>query len=156
MRILVADEFPGKHLELLRGLGLTVEYRPELKGPDLPEAARQASILVVRGTEVNERVFAQASSLSLVVRAGAGVNTIDVKAASARGVYVANCPGQNAIAVAELTFGLILAVDRKIPDAVNALREGKWQKKRFSAARGLYGRTLGIIGVGSIGTAVGL
>ena len=155
MRILVADEFPGKHLELLRGLGLTVEYRPELKGPDLPEAARQASILVVRGTEVNERVFAQASSLSLVVRAGAGVNTIDVKAASARGVYVANCPGQNAIAVAELTLGLILSVDRRIPDNVAALREGKWKKKKFSQARGLHGRAIGIVGAGNIGKAVG-
>src|SRR5713226_10719248 len=155
MRILVADEFPAKHLELLRGLGLTVDYRPELKAPDSPEAARQASILVVRSTEVNDPVFAQASCLSLVVRAGAGVNTIDVKAASARGVYVANCPGQNAIAVAELTLGLILSVDRRIPDNVAALREGKWQKKKFSAARGLYGRTIGIVGVGSIGTAVG-
>jgi D-3-phosphoglycerate dehydrogenase / 2-oxoglutarate reductase len=156
MRILVADEFPKAQLEALRGLGLTVDFQPQLKAEDLPVAARDASILIVRGTEVTEKVFAQASALSLVIRAGAGVNTIDVKAASAHGVYVANCPGQNAIAVAELTWGLILAVDRKIPDAVNALREGKWQKKRFSAARGLYGRTLGIIGVGSIGTAVGL
>lgn len=155
MRVLVADEFPKVHLETLRGLGLTVDFRPQLKGDDLPEAAREASILIVRSTEVNERVFAQASALSLVIRAGAGVNTIDVKAASARGVYVANCPGQNAIAVAELTWGLILAVDRRIPDGVSALREGKWQKKKFSAARGLYGRTLGIIGVGNIGTAVG-
>jgi D-3-phosphoglycerate dehydrogenase len=155
MRVLVADEFPKVHLEALRGLGLTVDFRPQLKGDDLPEAAREASILIVRGTEVNAGVFAQASALSLVIRAGAGVNTIDVKAASARGVYVANCPGQNAIAVAELTWGLILSVDRRIPDGVSALREGKWQKKKFSAARGLYGRTLGIIGVGNIGTAVG-
>ncbi len=155
MRILVADQFPKKHLERLRGLGLTVEYRPELKAQELPGAARQASILVVRGTEVDERVFAQATSLSLVVRAGAGVNTIDVKAASARGVYVANCPGQNAIAVAELTWGLILAIDRRIADNVAALREGRWNKKQFSEARGLYGRTIGIVGVGSIGNAVG-
>src|SRR5258708_23235101 len=156
MRVLVADEFPKAQLDALRGLGRTGDFQPQLKADDLPVAARDASILIVRGTEVTEKVFAQASALSLVIRAGAGVNTIDVKAASAHGVYVANCPGQNAIAVAELTWGLILAVDRKIPDAVNALREGKWQKKRFSAARGLYGRTLGIIGVGSIGTAVGL
>ncbi len=155
MQILVADQFPKKHLESLRGLGLTVDYRPELKAADLPEAARQASILVVRGTEVDERVFGHASCLSLVVRAGAGVNTIDVKAASARGVYVANCPGQNAIAVAELTLGLILALDRRIPDNVAALREGRWNKKKFSEARGLHGRTLGILGAGSIGRAVG-
>jgi D-3-phosphoglycerate dehydrogenase len=155
MRVLVADQFPQKNLEALRGLGLSVEYRPELKGSDLPEAARAVSILVVRSTEVNDRVFAQASALSLVIRAGAGVNNIDVQAASARGVYVANCPGQNAIAVAELTWGLILAADRRIPDNVLALREGKWQKKKFSDARGLYGRTIGIVGLGNIGSAVG-
>lgn len=155
MQILIADQFPKKHLDRLRSLGLAVEYRPELKAPALPEAARQASILVVRSTEVDERVFAQASCLSLVVRAGAGVNTIDVKAASGRGVYVANCPGQNAIAVAELTCGLILALDRRIPDNVASLREGKWNKKKFSEARGLYGRTLGLLGVGNIGRAVG-
>src|SRR6266851_321660 len=155
MRVLVADEFPKVHLETLRGLGLTVDFQPQLKAEDLPVAAREASILIVRSTEANERVFAQASAFSLVIRAGAGVNTIDVKAASAHGVYVANCPGQNAIAVAELTWGLILSVDRRIPDGGSALREGKWQKKKFSAARGLYGRTLGIIGVGNIGTAVG-
>jgi len=155
MRILVADQFPKKQLESLRGLGLTVEYRPELKTEDLPEAARHASILVVRSTEVDEKAFAQASSLSLVVRAGAGVNTIDVKAASIRGVYVANCPGQNAVAVAELTWALILAVDRRIPDNVSALRQGKWNKKEFSQARGLEGRTIGVVGAGNIGRAVG-
>jgi hypothetical protein len=82
------------------------------------------------------------------------VNTIDVKAASARGVYVANCPGPNAIAVAELTRGLILAVDRHIPDNVAALCEGKWKKKKLSEARGLYGRAIGIVGVGTIGASL--
>lgn len=154
MRILVADEFPKAHLEALRGLGLTVDFRPGLKGDTLAEAARDASILVVRSTEVPARVFEVASGLSLVVRAGAGVNTIDVKAASARGVFVANCPGQNAVAVAELAFGLMLSVDRRIPDNVSALRQGIWNKKLFSKARGLYGRTLGVVGLGAIGTAV--
>ncbi len=154
MRILVADEFPKEHLESLRGLGLSVDFQPGLKGEALVEAARGASILVVRSTEVPAKVFEQATGLSLVVRAGAGVNTIDVKAASARGVFVANCPGQNAIAVAELAFGLMLSVDRHIPDNVAALRQGVWNKKRFSQARGLYGRTLGIIGLGAIGTAM--
>ncbi|MFL5345458.1 MAG: 3-phosphoglycerate dehydrogenase family protein [Hyalangium sp.] len=154
MRILVADEFPKVHLESLRGLGLTVDFRPGLKGDALAEAATDVSILVVRSTEVPAKVFEVARGLSLVIRAGAGVNTIDVKAASAHGVFVANCPGQNAIAVAELTFGLMLAVDRRIPDNVAALRQGVWNKKRFSQARGLYGRTLGLVGLGAIGTAV--
>jgi D-3-phosphoglycerate dehydrogenase / 2-oxoglutarate reductase len=155
MRILVADEFSRQHLDALRGLGLTVDFRPELKADQLPEAAKEASILVVRSTEVRAQVFEAAHALSLVVRAGAGVNTIDVKAASQRGVYIANCPGQNAVAVAELTWGLILGMDRRIPENVAALREGRWQKKRFSKARGLHGRTLGLVGVGAIGLAVG-
>ena len=103
----------------------------------------------------NAAVFEKAQALALVVRAGAGVNTIDVGAASARGVFVANCPGQNAIAVAELTWGLILGVDRRIPDNVQALRAGQWLKKRFSESKGLHGRTLGLVGLGSIGTEVG-
>lgn len=155
MRVLIADEFPSRHLESLRALGLEVQYNPSLKGDDLASASEDASILIVRSTEVSASVFAKANALSLVIRAGAGVNTIDVKAASAAGVYVANCPGQNAIAVAELTWGLILSLDRHIPDNVHALRSGKWLKKRFSQAKGVYGRTLGIVGVGSIGTEVG-
>jgi D-3-phosphoglycerate dehydrogenase len=92
-----------------------------------------------------------AAALSLVVRAGAGFNTIDVKAASSRGIYVSNCPGKNSIAVAELAFGLILALDRRIADNVAELRAGKWNKKEFGKARGLHGRTLGLIGLGQIG-----
>ncbi len=155
MRVLIADELPSSSLDSIRALGLEVRYAPELKAADLPEASRDASILIVRSTEVPGAVFERASSLSLVIRAGAGVNTIDVAAASRHGVFVANCPGQNAIAVAELTWGLILAVDRRIPDNVHALREGKWMKKKFSEARGLYGRTLGVVGLGSIGSEVG-
>ncbi|MGQ0506929.1 MAG: NAD(P)-dependent oxidoreductase, partial [Myxococcaceae bacterium] len=155
MRVLVADEFPHDKLEKLRALGLSVELKPDAKGDSLAEAARDVSILVVRSTEVPAKVFQTARRLSLVIRAGAGVNTIDVQAASAGGVYVANCPGQNALAVAELTLGLLLAVDRQIPEGVGALREGRWNKKRFSKAQGIYGRTLGLVGVGSIGTAVG-
>jgi D-3-phosphoglycerate dehydrogenase len=103
---------------------------------------------------VPAEVFASASALSLVVRAGAGVNTIDVAAASRRGVYVANCPGQNSIAVAELAIGLLVALDRRIPDNVALLRAGKWDKKSFSEAEGLYGRTLGLAGLGAIGREV--
>ena len=107
-------------------------------------------MLVVRSTKVPEAVLA-AGALKLVVRAGAGYNTIDVAAASRRGIYVSNCPGKNSVAVAELAFGLILALDRQIADNVIALREGRWNKSGFSKARGLFGRTLGLIGVGQIG-----
>ena len=95
-----------------------------------------------------------AGALSLIVRAGAGVNTIDVAAASKRGIYVSNCPGKNSVAVAELAMGLILALDRRIPDNVAELRAGKWNKKEYSKARGLFGRTLGLLGFGHIGQEV--
>ena len=107
-------------------------------------------MLVVRSTKVTTPML-DAGRLSLIVRAGAGYNTIDVAGASKRGIYVSNCPGKNAIAVAELAFGLILSLDRRIPDNVADLRAGKWNKKEYAKARGLYGRTLALLGVGSIG-----
>jgi len=154
MKILVADAFPKEQLALLGPLGLAVEHRPEVSAHDLAAAARDASILVVRSKQVSGAVFESATALSLVVRAGAGVNTIDVAAASRRGVFVANCPGQNSIAVAELAIGLVLALDRRIPDAVAELRAGRWDKKRFSEARGVFGRTLAVAGTGAIGREV--
>ena len=84
-----------------------------------------------------------AGRLSLIVRAGAGYNTIDVAAASRRGIYVSNCPGKNSMAVAELTMGLILALDRRLADNVVDLCAGKWNKKEYSKARGHRGQTLG-------------
>jgi D-3-phosphoglycerate dehydrogenase len=154
MKILVADAFPKERLADLEALGVTVEHRADVSAKELPAAARDASILVVRSKQVTADVFESAPALSLVVRAGAGVNTIDVAAASRRGVYVANCPGQNSIAVAELAIGLVLALDRRIPDNVAALRAGKWDKKGFSEAQGLFGRTLGVAGLGAIGREV--
>lgn len=154
MNILVADAFPKERLADFAALGLTVDHRPDVSAKDLPAAAREASLLVVRSKQVTAQVFEAASALSLVVRAGAGVNTIDVGAASRRGVYVANCPGQNSVAVAELAIGLVLALDRRIPDNVALLRAGRWDKKGFSEARGVFGRTIGIAGLGSIGREV--
>jgi D-3-phosphoglycerate dehydrogenase len=152
MRILVADKFEQSGRDGLEALGCDVSYQPDLKDEPLAEAIRQQNpdVLVVRGTRVTEPMLA-AGQVKLVVRAGAGFNTIDVAAASRRGIYVSNCPGKNSIAVAELAFALILALDRRIADNVIALRRGEWNKKEFSKARGLFGRTLGLIGVGKIG-----
>ena len=127
-------------------------YDSELKDDALAQAIRStgADVLVVRSTKVTGPML-EAGRLSLVVRAGAGYNTIDVKTASARGIYVSNCPGKNSIAVAELAFGLIMALDRRIPDCVAELKQGRWNKKEYSKAAGLFGRTLGLIGVGQIG-----
>ena len=152
MKILIADKFEESGINGLKEIGCEVVYNPDLKDALLTEAVgeSQADILVVRSTKVTEEMLA-AGRLSLVVRAGAGYNTIDVKAASSRGIYVSNCPGKNSIAVAELAFGLILALDRRIADNVTDLRAGKWNKKEYGKARGLYGRTLGLIGLGQIG-----
>lgn len=153
MRVLVADNFPEEGLLALRNAGLDVRYEPGAKGAALAAAVRDsgAQVLVVRGTEVPADAL-RAGRLGLVVRAGAGYNTIDVKTASELGIYVSNCPGKNAVAVAELAMGLILSLDRQIPDAVADLRGGVWNKARYGKARGLFGRTLGIVGMGTIGT----
>ncbi len=155
MRVLVADKFEQSGLAGLADIGCDVAYEPELQGESLVAglARLHADVLVVRSTKVDAAMLDQ-PSLALVVRAGAGVNTIDVAAASARGIHVANCPGRNAVAVAELTLGLLLAIDRRIPDNVAELRAGRWNKKEYSKADGLLGRTIGILGLGSIGCEV--
>jgi len=152
MKVLVADKFEQSGRDGLEALGCEVSYQPDLKDEALANAiaSEAPDVLVVRGTKVTEPMLA-AGPIKLVVRAGAGYNTIDVAAASKRGIYVSNCPGKNSIAVAELAFALILALDRRIVDNVVALRHGEWNKKEFSKARGLFGRTLGLIGLGKIG-----
>lgn len=151
MRILIADAFEGA--ADLRAAGHEVAEEPGLDPDDLPRRLAGFEALVVRSTRVTEAAVAASDELSLVVRAGAGTNTIDTAAAAARGIYVCNTPGQNAVAVAELALGLLLAIDRSIPDAVADLRAGRWDKARYSRARGLAGRTLGIVGCGDVGLA---
>ena len=156
MTLLVADSVSPDALDALRADGHEVVSDPSLKDGALVEALREhdPAVLVVRSTKVTAEALDAAPSLELVVRAGAGVDTIDVGGASERGVFVANCPGKNAAAVAELALGLVLALDRRIPDNVIAAREGRWDKKGFASARGLRGRTLGVVGLGSIGREV--
>jgi D-3-phosphoglycerate dehydrogenase len=155
MKVLIADKFEQSGRDGLDAAGCDFSYQPDVKDEALVEALRgyAPEVLVVRGTKVTEPML-DAGPLKLIVRAGAGYNTIDVAAASRRGIYVSNCPGKNSIAVAELTFALILALDRRIADNVIALRAGRWDKKEFSKARGLYGRTLGLVGTGQIGQEV--
>jgi len=138
----------------MRTLGVEVNYEPELEASDLPNRLSGVNVLIVRGTEVSKAAFDAGSALNLVIRAGAGVTNIDVATASERGIYVANCPGKNASAVAELTFALIGSLDRRIPDGVASLRAGRWEKNDFARAVGLRGRSLGILGLGHVGRAV--
>src|SRR6202158_4401736 len=152
MHVLIADKFEQSGRDGLQAMGCEISFQPDLKDDALVEAIvkEQPDVLVVRGTKVTETMLA-AGPLKLIVRAGAGYNTIDVPAASRRGIYVSNCPGKNSIAVAELAFALILALDRRVADNVIALRAGQWNKREFSKARGLFGRTLGLVGLGKIG-----
>lgn len=152
MHVLIADKFEQSGRDGLQAIGCEISFQPDLKDDALVEVIRtqKPDVLIVRGTKVTEQMLA-AGPLKLIVRAGAGYNTIDVAAASRRGIYVSNCPGKNSIAVAELAFALILALDRRVADNVIALRAGQWNKKEFSKARGLFGRTLGLVGLGKIG-----
>ena len=154
--ILLADSFRDQGLQALEKLRCKVVLDAALKEESLLKAIANVNpdVLVVRSTKVTKEMLSASSRLSLVVRAGAGYDTIDVPAASALGVFVANCPNKNSVAVAELTWALILSCDRRVPDQVAELRNGNWDKKEYAKALGLHGRTLGVVGLGGIGKEV--
>ena len=154
MKILFADKFPLSYVEKLEHMGHNCTIDPNLKAQDLPAAIGDAEILVVRSTKVTADTLKAATGLKMVIRAGAGTNTIDKDTAAAAGIYVCNVPGRNAIAVAELAIGLLITIDRNIPDNVDQIRRGIWDKKRFSEAKGLFGRPIGVVGLGAIGMTV--
>ena len=154
MRILFADKLPEQTIADLESHGHECVMEPGLHADDLAGRIVGFEGLVVRSTKVKADVFDAADRLALVIRAGAGTNTIDTDAAARHGVFVSNVPGRNAVAVAELTMGLLLALDRRIADNVADLRAGRWDKQKYSKAEGLLGSTIGIIGLGSIGFAV--
>ncbi len=154
IKILIADKFPDKYIGELKSLDLDVVCEPKFGEKDLPEAAKDVDILVVRSTIVNEETINNSDKLNLIIRAGSGVNNINIAAANKKGVYVANCPGMNAVAVAELAIGLMISLDRFIPDNVNDFNNSVWNKDKYSKGKGLKGKTLGLIGVGNIGKEV--
>ncbi len=156
MNVLVADKFEKVGLDGLRELRCKVTYEPDLSAADLPAklAELDPKVLIVRSKKVNAAALEAGAGLSLVIRAGAGIDNIDVEAASRLGVFVSNCPGKNSIAVAELVMGLLLSCDRRIPDQVADIRRGVWNKSEYTKSRGLHGRTLGIVGLGQIGREI--
>ena len=154
MNVLIADKLPAQTLKALDALGLNIRVQPTLTAETLTTSVADIHVLVVRSTKVSEEVFKNGEQLQLVIRAGAGTNTIDCESAARHAVQVCNCPGKNAIAVAELTLGLVLSLDRFIPDNVISLRAGRWEKSKFGKGRGLAGRTFGVIGFGRIGSEV--
>ena len=154
MNILIADKLSATAISELEKLGAEITNEPTLTAEELPGHLKDTEVLIVRSTKVTAKALNAAPNLSLIVRAGAGVNTIDVKTASAKGIHVANCPGKNKDAVAELAIGMLVAADRRIVNAASDLRDGKWRKKEYGKADGLKGRTMGILGLGAIGLTV--
>jgi D-3-phosphoglycerate dehydrogenase len=154
-RILVSDPLSAKAVQILKSApGVSVQEVKGKKEDELVPLVANIDAWVVRGaTKVTRRLLDAAPQLRWVARAGAGLDNIDVAAASEKGIGVLNVPGANAIAVAELVFGLLLGLFRQIPAADAAMRRGEWEKSRWSG-RELRGKTLGIVGLGKIGGAV--
>jgi D-3-phosphoglycerate dehydrogenase len=153
-KVLIADKFPDQYINELKSMNLDVENSPKLGANDLPAAAKDKEVLIVRSTVVTTDTIKSSDNLKLIIRAGAGVNNIDIPAATEKKVAVCNCPGKNSVAVAELAIGLMISLDRRIPDNVMDFNNGKWNKAEYSKAEGLKGKILGIVGVGNIGREV--
>ena len=151
MKVLIADKFPDKYVEELRGQGFEVVYEPGLGENDIPDNTDGVNFIVVRSTKVNAAAMNSSDSIKVVIRAGSGYNNIDCAAAAEKGIAVCNTPGKNAIAVAELAMGLIISLDRKIPSNVSDFNNSVWNKAVYSKSQGLYGKTLGVVGLGNIG-----
>ncbi len=154
MELLMADSFPEHFLPEIERLGYRCHLQPDLRDESLKAALPGKQVLLVRSTKVSADTLVGATDLGWIIRAGAGYNNIDCEAAARKAIWVSNVPGRNSIAVAELTIGLILALDRRIPDNVISIRRNQWRKKEFSKARGILGKTLGIVGMGRIGIEV--
>ncbi|MSR28506.1 MAG: hydroxyacid dehydrogenase [Phycisphaerales bacterium] len=155
-RILVVDEFGTAGLDALRAIGCDAIHNRALSASSLALAIRdlEPDILVVKSMRVSDEALASTDRLGLVVCCGQTTDSIDVAAASRRGVFVSHCPGRSAAAVAELAWGLIIACDRRLPESVALLRTGAWDPPQGTPPEGLAGRTLGIVGLGNVGQEI--
>ena len=156
MKVLIADLFSQSALDELTSAGIPFIYNHQLAGDSLKACLESESpeILVVRSTKVTSDMITASPSLEVIIRAGAGTDNIDTSTASTHSIIVANCPGKNSIAVAELVMGHMLSVDRRLPENYSLLKQGRWNKGAFSECVGLKGRKVGIIGLGAIGREV--
>jgi D-3-phosphoglycerate dehydrogenase / 2-oxoglutarate reductase len=154
MKIVVADDLPAGALDLLRAEGWEVDARsgrtPEALASDLATAD---AIVVRSATKVTAPLIEAAPKLRAIARAGTGVDNVDVPAATARGIVVMNAPGANSVSVAELAMGLVLALARHLPAADAAMKQGKWEKKKFMGEE-VRDKVLGLAGLGRIGQEV--
>src|SRR5262249_51297037 len=153
-RVLISDKLETPGLDLLRQAGVELDERHGLTGPALQEAMRAADGMIVRsGTRVTAEVLDNAGKLHAIVRAGVGVDNIDVAAATRKGIVVMNTPGGNTISTAEHTITLLMALARHIPVADASVHGGKWERGKFVGTQ-LAGKTLGVVGLGRIGREV--
>jgi D-3-phosphoglycerate dehydrogenase/(S)-sulfolactate dehydrogenase len=153
-RVLVADDLSPEGIDILRRAGLDVDVRIGLKPEELEAIAPDYDAIAVRSaTKITAKVLEKATRLRVVGRAGVGVDNVDLDAATRRGVVVMNTPGGSSVTVAELALAMMLALSRHIPQASASTKAGKWEKKRFQG-RELAGKTLGVVGIGNIGSVV--
>jgi len=151
IKVLIADDMSKKAVDLLSGVGFSVDVKTGMKPEELAACVGQYHGLGVRSaSKVTAAVLANPGKLKIIGRAGVGVDNIDVKAATDKGILVINTPQGNAAAAAELAIGLMFALARKIPQAAESMRQGVWEKKKFMGAE-IAGKTLGVVGLGNIG-----
>jgi D-3-phosphoglycerate dehydrogenase len=154
MQMLVACELPDFAQSELRSLGVKLAYEPAVTAEQLPRLIGSTTILVVDTLRVTPEAIAAARNLQMIIRAGFGPGQISVEEASMQGIFVVHCPEKDAAALAEMTFALLLALDRRIVENTETLREGRWNRAQFTGARGLAGRSLGVLGLGRVGREV--
>src|SRR5437660_3200003 len=156
MNVLICDPISPKGIEYFRqqpGLKVTVLEKRLSEAELLPFMPETVAMVVRSETKVTRKVIDAAPKLTVVGRAGVGVDNVDVEAATQRGIVVMNTPSGNTISTAELTFSMLMALARKIPQAHSSMKAGEWNRKAFSGVE-LYNKTLGILGMGRIGTEV--
>jgi D-3-phosphoglycerate dehydrogenase / 2-oxoglutarate reductase len=153
-RILISDKLEAQGTDLLQQAGFELDLRTGLKGPELIAALQAADGVIVRsGTRITADLLQEPGKLRVVVRAGVGVDNIDVAAATRQGIVVMNTPGGNTISTAEHTITMLMSLSRHVPAADASLKAGKWERTKFVGSQ-LAGKTLGVIGLGRIGREV--
>ena len=155
MKILISDPLAKPGLEIFRQeKGCQVDEKPKLSPEELKKIIKNYDGLIIRsGTRVTKEIIEAAENLKIIGRAGVGLDNVDLKEATKKGIIVMNTPGGNTISTAEHAISLILALARNIPQAYVSLKEKKWERKKYTGVQ-LYGKTVGIIGMGRIGTEV--
>ncbi len=154
MKVVILDRITQQAKDYLKLRGLEVEERLGLKGPDLAEAVKEADAVIIRSSStIDSEVLAAATGLKVIGRAGIGLDNVDLKEATRRGIVVMNTPSASTTTTAELSVAMLLALSRNIPQAVASLRSGAWNRKAF-VGREVFGKTAGIVGLGRIGLGV--